>query len=225
MENTGTISPIDRRMAGAQETTLARFYSLSEVHKEDAPLRPIVSLKDTPTHGLAKWLFRRLQFLTSDSDTTVSSLAQFLEKRKGGKSPVKRIIVSIDVTPFFTFIPRDLAVETVKQLLREKYDETENRLERVQIIQLLEFCWKTYFTFEEQVKVTPMGSPISGLIAEAVPRRLKSLVFRHHGPKFWTRYVDDAFVVIERDQVLTLKERLKAISSDIRFTMEEEENN
>ncbi|BHF75938.1 hypothetical protein SprV_0501903600 [Sparganum proliferum] len=70
-----------------------------------------------------------------------------------------------------------------------------------------------------------MGSPISGLIAEAVLQRLESLVFRHHRPKFWARYVDDTFVVIERDQVLTFKEQLNAIFPDIQFTMEEEENN
>ncbi|BHF70148.1 hypothetical protein SprV_0301319800 [Sparganum proliferum] len=99
--------------------------------------------------------------------------------------------------------PEDLTVETIELLLREKYDETENRLGHAQIIQLLKFCLKTYFTFDgtiyEQVKGTPMGSPISGLIAEAVLQRLESLVFRHHRPKFWARYVDDTFVVIERD--------------------------
>nr|VZI15308.1 unnamed protein product [Spirometra erinaceieuropaei] len=57
MENSGAISPIDR-----QETALAQFYGLPKVHKEGAPLRPIVSLKGTPTYGLAKWLFQRLNF-------------------------------------------------------------------------------------------------------------------------------------------------------------------
>ncbi|BHF85361.1 hypothetical protein SprV_1002852500 [Sparganum proliferum] len=117
--------------------------------------------------------------------------------------------------------------ETIELLLREKYDETENRLGHAQIIQLLKFCLKTYFTFDgtiyEQVKGTPMGSPISGLIAEAVLQRLESLVFRHHRPKCWARYVDDTFVVIERDQVLTFNEQLNAIFPDIQFTMEEEE--
>ncbi|BHF79073.1 hypothetical protein SprV_0602219000 [Sparganum proliferum] len=73
MENSGKISPIDQRIARAQETALDRFHGLLKVHKEGAPLRPIVSLKDTPTYGLAKWPFRRLKFLTSDSNTTVGS--------------------------------------------------------------------------------------------------------------------------------------------------------
>ncbi|BHF78637.1 hypothetical protein SprV_0602175000 [Sparganum proliferum] len=70
-----------------------------------------------------------------------------------------------------------------------------------------------------------MGSPISGLIAETVLQRLESLVFRHHRPKSWARYVDDTFVVIERDQMLTFKEQLNTVFEDIQFTMEEEENN
>ncbi|BHF81042.1 hypothetical protein SprV_0702417100 [Sparganum proliferum] len=117
---------------------LQRF--LGMVHKDGVPLRPIVSLIGTPTYGLAKWLFRCLKFLTAESDTTVSSSAQFLEKLKG-----------------------DLAIETIQLLLQCKYDETENRLGHAQILQLLKLCLRTYFTFDgtvyEQVKGTPMSSP------------------------------------------------------------------
>ncbi|BHF67674.1 hypothetical protein SprV_0301070200 [Sparganum proliferum] len=174
LENSGAITPTDRRMARLQDTAVARFYGLPKVHKDGAPLRPIVSLKGTPTYGLAKWLFRRFKFLTAESDTAVSSSAQFLEKLKG-------------------------------------------------------LCPRTYFTFDgtiyEQLRDTPKDSPISGFIAEAVLQRLESLVFQHHKTKFWARYVDDTFVVIEWNQLLTFKEHLNAVFPDIQFTMEEEENN
>ncbi|BHF70327.1 hypothetical protein SprV_0301337700 [Sparganum proliferum] len=124
---------------------------------------------------------------------------------------------------------RDLSIETIELLLQSKYDETENRLGCAQVLHLLKFCLRTYFTSDgtiyEQVKGTPKGSPISGFIAEAVLQRLESLVFQHHKPKFWARYVDDTFVVIDRGQLLTFKERLNAVFPDIQFTMEEEENN
>ncbi|BHF80784.1 hypothetical protein SprV_0702391200 [Sparganum proliferum] len=188
-------------MARPQDTALARFYGLPKVRKDGAPLRSIVSLKGTPNYGLAKWLFRRLKFLTAESDTTVSSSAQFLEELKG-----------------------DLVIETIQLLLQSKYDETENRLGHAQVLQLLRLCHRTHFTFDgaiyEQVKDTPMGSPISGFIAEEVLQRLESLVFQHHRPKFWARYVDDTSVVIERDQVLTFQEHLNAVFPDIQFTME-----
>nr|VZH93120.1 unnamed protein product [Spirometra erinaceieuropaei] len=183
LDKSDAITPTDRRMAGAQETALARFYGLPKVHKEGATLRPILSLQGTPTYGLAKWLFRRLKFLTADSDTTVCSSTQFLEKLKEVSLLPNEVMVSFDVTSLFTSIPQDLAIETVQLLLRNKYDETENRLGHAQVLQLLRFCLKTYFTFDgtiyEQVKGTPMGSPILGFIAEAVLQRLESLVFQH----------------------------------------------
>ncbi|BHF71022.1 hypothetical protein SprV_0401407600 [Sparganum proliferum] len=200
-----------------------------EAHKEEALLPPIVPLKDTPKCGLAKWLIRRLKFLTAESDTTVSSSAQFLEKLKRVSLHPNEVMVSFDVTSPFTSIPQDLAIETVELLLQSKYDETENRLGHAQILHLLKLCLWTYFTFDgtiyEQVNGTPMGSPISGFIAEAVLQRLESLVFQHYKPKFRARYVDDTFVVIERDQALTFQEHLNAVFPDIQFTMEEEENN
>nr|VZI00840.1 unnamed protein product [Spirometra erinaceieuropaei] len=58
-----------------------------------------------------------------------------------------------------------------------------------------------------------------------VLQHLESLVFQHRRPKFWARYGDDTFVVIERDQVLEFEEFLNAVFPDIQFTMEEEENN
>ncbi|VDL91465.1 unnamed protein product [Schistocephalus solidus] len=168
-------------MARAQDTPLARFYGLPKVHKGSALLRPIVPLKVTPTFGLAKWLFRRLKFLTTDSETTVTSTTQFVEKLKEISLLPSDIMVSSDVISLFTYIPQDLAVETVELILRRKYYETENRLRQAKSRWLLKFCLRTYFTFDrtiyEQVKGTPMGSPISGLIAEAVLKRLKSLVF------------------------------------------------
>ncbi|VDK82585.1 unnamed protein product [Dibothriocephalus latus] len=98
-----------------------------------------------------------------------------------------------------------------------------------QILQLLKFCLRAYFTFDEkiyeQVKGKPVVSPISELIAEVAVQRLESVVFQHHRPKFWARYVDDTFAIIERDEMLTFKERLNSPFPEIQLTMEEEENN
>nr|VZI53030.1 unnamed protein product [Spirometra erinaceieuropaei] len=175
LENSGAVTPTDGRMARPQDTALARFYGLPKVHKDGAPLRPIVSLKRTPTYGLVKWLFRCLKFLTAESDTTVSSSAQFLEELKGVSLHPNEVMVSIDITSVFTSVPQDLANETIELLLKSKYDETDNRLGHTQVLQLLKLWLRTYLTFDgticEQVKVTPLGSPISGFIAEAVLQR------------------------------------------------------
>ncbi|BHF66608.1 Acyl-CoA synthetase member 2 mitochondrial [Sparganum proliferum] len=181
--------------------------------------------------------------------TVVLGRTNYLQKAKGlledrpsyvpcAKNPLKTLTREINATLLSLENPgaitptdrrMDLAIETIELLLQSKYDETENRLGHARVLQLLKFCLRTYFTFDgtiyEQVKGTPMGSPISGFIAEAVLQRLESLDLQHHRPKFWTWYVNDIFVVIDRNQLLTFKERLNAVFHDIQFTIEEEENN
>ncbi len=70
---------------------------------------------------------------------------------------------------------------------------------------LLVFCLNTVFTFDgkmyQQVKGTPTGSPISGVIAKAVLQRLEKEVLPRCPPKFWARNVDDTFIVIGKNKV------------------------
>ncbi|BHF60266.1 Kelch [Sparganum proliferum] len=52
---------------------------------------------------------------------------------------------------------------------------------------------QTFFTFNgrtyEQIKGTPMGSPISSLVAELVLQELEKVAFDHYEPAFWRRRV------------------------------------
>nr|VZI24159.1 unnamed protein product [Spirometra erinaceieuropaei] len=120
LENSGAITPTDRRMARPQDTPLARFHGFPKVHKDGAPLRPIVLLKGTPTYRLAKRLFRRLKFLTAESDTTASSTAQYLEKLKGVIFHPNEVM--------------DLEIENIELLLQGKHNEMENRLGHTQVL-------------------------------------------------------------------------------------------
>ncbi len=67
----------------------------------------------------------------------------------------------------------------------------------------LELFMDTIFTLNgkvyRQVKDTPMGYPVSGVIAEVVLRDLEKKAMEHLQPRFWTRCVDDTFVVIKRE--------------------------
>nr|VZI48982.1 unnamed protein product [Spirometra erinaceieuropaei] len=113
--------------------------------------------------------------------------------------------------------------------LQRIYDKAANRLGHAQFLQPLKFCLRMYFMFDgtinEQLTNTPIGSPISGLIAEVFLQRLESLTFRRHRPKFWAPYTDGIFDVIDLDQLLSAKERFPTVCPDIRCSMEEGENN
>ncbi|BHF76657.1 hypothetical protein SprV_0501975600 [Sparganum proliferum] len=228
MQSNKAISKSVRLAIKPTDAAQPRFYGLPKVHKVGLPLRPIVSLRGAPTYNLAKWLFRSMRSLTSDATTTVCSAAQFLERLKGMRLNEDEVMVSFDVTSLFTSIPQRLAVETVGELLERKYDETGESVKRRHLIQLLNFCLKTFFTFEwrvyEQIKGTPMGSPLSGFIAEAVLQKVETAVFEIYRPTFWARYVDDTFVIIKREMVQEFHNALNSVSPDIQFTMEAENN-
>ncbi|BHF71400.1 hypothetical protein SprV_0401445800 [Sparganum proliferum] len=81
------------------------FYGLPKVYKIDVPLQPIVSLRGAPTFNLDKWLFRHLRPLTSGATTTVYSATQFLERLRGTRLTADKVMVSFDVTSFFTPMP------------------------------------------------------------------------------------------------------------------------
>ncbi|BHF80994.1 hypothetical protein SprV_0702412300 [Sparganum proliferum] len=218
---------LTRREALAEkvnDAAMARFYGLPKVHKQGVRPRPIVSLRGTPTFGLSKWPYQRLCFLTKDSPWTVKSAEEFLTRIKHLDVEADEVMGSFDVISLFISILPALAIDTIDCFLREKYDETDQQLKRAHIIGL-----KAFFTVNgqvyEQKKGIPMGSPLSGLIAEAVLQRLEQLVFSSYPPKFCARYVDDTFVVIKRSEAKAFKTLLNSIVPDIQFTKEEEANN
>ncbi|BHF71975.1 hypothetical protein SprV_0401503700 [Sparganum proliferum] len=104
------------------------------------------------------------------------------------RSQSDEIMVSFDVTSLFTSIPPNLAHEVLRKRLEEAYDETQNALKIEHLMQLFEFCQQTFFTFAgetyEQIKGTPIGSPVFGLVAELVRQELGKLAFIQHEPVF-----------------------------------------
>nr|VZI40325.1 unnamed protein product [Spirometra erinaceieuropaei] len=128
-------------------------------------------------------------------------------------------MVSFDVVSLFTSIPQALAVETLSDLLRQNYDGGDGQPTAQDLIELMGHCLKTFFAFEEatyeQIKGTPMGSPISGLIAEAVLQKLERRLFEEYKPKFWARYVDDTFVIIDQDKINYYAEVVNSIMPDL----------
>nr|VZI11840.1 unnamed protein product [Spirometra erinaceieuropaei] len=228
MRNQLAISETDWRQMKPQDAAIARFYGLPKIHKPNVPLRPIVGLKGTPTYGLAKWLTKHLKKLTEGSEHSAVSPTHFLERLRGVEIAPNEIMVSFDVVSLFTSIPKELATRVISDLLERRYDEEERPLKRKHIMELLDYCLSTYFTFNgqvyEQIQGTPMGSPNSGYLAEAVLQELETRVFQSYMPKFWMRYVDDTFVILPRDMKETFRSKLNSIFPQIQFTMEEEKD-
>ncbi|XP_015679927.1 uncharacterized protein LOC107295141 [Protobothrops mucrosquamatus] len=176
---------------------------------------------------LNQWLSRQLQHLVEDSTTTVKSSQEFLQRLKAVRIQDDET-VSFDVTSLFTSIPQKLAISTIKDLLQLKGLRSQGSLGMEDVIKLLQLCLKTHFTFQgtiyEQIKGTPMGSPILGIIAEVVLQCLEAKAMADYQPEFWARYVDDTFAIIKQTRKTAFMEKLNAIFPDIQFMAEEETN-
>ncbi|BHF63764.1 hypothetical protein SprV_0200675900 [Sparganum proliferum] len=169
---------------------------------------------------------RKLNFLREGSRTSIISASQFLADIRGKVVRPDQIMVSFDVVSLFTSIPPDLALDVLRKRLEKKYNETTGPLKIQHLMQLFAFCQRTFFTFNgrtyEQIKGTPMGSPISSLVAELVLQELEKVAFHHYEPAFWRRYVDDTFVIIEGSRLADFQDLFNSIFPDIQSTREEE---
>nr|VZI19788.1 unnamed protein product [Spirometra erinaceieuropaei] len=215
------ISPDDSKLMTLSDPHIAHAYGLPKVHKVDVPLRIIVPLIGSPTYNMAKWLYSRLKRLTYGSDYSINNSQAFLRRVQGLKVSADECFLSFDVVALFSSIQHDLAIECVTQRLQTSPIEIPTQ----HVIELLNLCLRNYCQFDnryyQQVKGTPMGSPISGLLAELVLQRLEEIVFQTIQPKLWLRYVDDTFVIIKKCEVERLHQRLNGVFPAIQFTREE----
>ncbi len=83
---------------------------------------------------------------------------------------------------------------------------------------------QTFFTFQGQIKGTPMGSPITGHVAEIVLQKLEAAAFETQQLSFWVHYVGDTFGIIKSGRQADFKTHLNSIFTDMQFRMEEEKD-
>ena len=114
-----------------------RIYGLPKIHKDGAPLRPIVNTIGGPTYLLAKFLALKLKPLVGRTDSFVKDSSSFVNELKEVKLSPDDKLVSFDVVSLFTKIPINEAIEVI------------NRITDPNTAQLVRICLtSTFFSFE-----------------------------------------------------------------------------
>ena len=114
------------------------------------------------------------------------------------KIPSDHIMISLDVTSLFTNVPIGLVKNSIEKRWNLINKATNLLLQEFQ--KGIEFLMKnTFFQFDNeyyhQIFGTPMGSPISPMLADLLLQDLKEVVLKKLSFKIhsYYRYVDDTF--------------------------------
>ncbi|BHF72171.1 hypothetical protein SprV_0401523500 [Sparganum proliferum] len=162
-----------------------------------------------------------LQHRDPNCETSIENSTEFLKKAKGITVSSDEIMVSFDVVSLVMSIPLDLA----KQCTEDRLKSCDTDVPAIALLELLDLCMETNFSFDQQyyqqLKGAPMGSPISGFLAEITMQKLEATALPLVNPNLWLRYVDDTFVIVKKDQLETLHNTINSTMPGIQFTLEE----
>ena len=211
---------------------IPRIYGLVKVHKDNFPLRPIVSLIGSPLYELSKYIASIISPLVGNTPHTVKNSFDFVRFLSSCKCSDNDVMVSFDVISLFTRIPIKLAVEIVKCRL-ENDDNLcgKTKLSVDEIVELMQFCLdNNHFVFRDkyfrQIFGCAMGSPISVVAANLVMEDLERRILSGNCQiRFWKRFVDDVWAVVPEDKVSDILNFINSFEKSIKFTCEKEIEN
>ena len=213
-----------------------RFYGTAKMHKlkpdhtvEDLPLRPIISNIGTATYQLAKYLAKLLSPL-AQSDYTVTSTDNFINRVRNLVIPLGYKLISFDVVSLFTNVPLEYTIDVaIKRIYNQSLVHTDIPLEDMRKLLLL--CTKNVpFTFNgivySQTDGVAMSSPLgpvqAGICMTELEQTLLPQMDEYMTP--WMRYVDDTVAAIHPDHIKDALKTLNSFNKRIQFTHEIEKD-
>ena len=147
-----------------------KFYGPPKIHKQDTPLRPIVSSTGTVSYNTSKELANILKPLVGWTTHHLKNTKDFIEQIKDVKLLPDETIISYDIKALFTSVPIQPVINIIKNKLENDKDlKLRTSMSVEHITSLLEYCLKsTYFVFKgqyyEQLEGAAMGSPLIPII-------------------------------------------------------------
>jgi hypothetical protein len=218
------------KMASPKGSNPGRLYGLPKVHKNNIPLRPVLSALGTFNYGLGKALAGILWDMI-DKKTLVRDSFSFVKDLQAlPKSFTYYKMVSFDISSLYTNVPLD---DTIQLILKNLYKTrtTPPTIKRDDMQQLLIFATKrSHFLFDgklyDQIDGVSMGSPLAPLLAEIFLQdfeKKNSSTFTSMGIMYYKRYVDDTFALINSTSSPSdICHQLSQFHKSIKFTYEEQ---
>jgi hypothetical protein len=212
-------------------TCIPRLYGLPKVHKENVPLRPILSMVNTPTYELAKFINHVLQPVRNVvSSKTIQDSFDFVNRIRSINLS-NTYLCSFDISSLFTNVPLDETIAYISRICEKSNIQLPINVEW--LTALIRLCTQNIqFRFNDKLYFqhdgVAMGSPLGPTLADIFVGYLETFVLQQQpsSPVHYFRYVDDTFAVFASpDHVPSFLDNLNSLHSNLKFTHEVEVNN
>jgi hypothetical protein len=211
-------------------TQMPQMYGLPKIHKPNVPLRPILSMKNSPQHELAKWLAKTLEPVresmcrrTIKDSFEIAHVLDCMNIRD-------KFMSSMDVTSLFTNVPLHETIQTVCDHIEREHLNVG--IPPSELYRLLLLCTSNIkFRFRNkgyrQIDGIGMGSPLGPLLADIFMASLENAIQdRLNEICLYRRYVDDILLITNsRQQAEEIMNIFNELHPNIKLTMELESNN
>lgn len=204
------------------------LYGLYKAHKPGNTFRPIIAGYTSPVANIAVWLSNYFKKLKSFDKFSIKNSFELIDKLHNKQLEPNQRLVSLDITSYFSNVPRKGAMEALRIWL-DKQDL--NPLIANALFDLTQLCInQSYFQFRdefyEQLDGLPMGLNISPFLCNLFMNTIEErLIENSLFPAFYCRYVDDCAAIVEMDKIDETLALFNSGCNEIQFTYECEENN
>ena len=217
----------DRKRLMESGTQPGKLYGLCKVHKDNYPMRPVVSMINTPEYNLSKYLDAYIK-PNIPKRYMLNSTNEFLDKINEFSLNGNEYMVSFDVVSLFTNVPLIETIDIVTNLVYGKDSVAKPPFNKDIFRKLLLKCSQSFFMFNDvlyqQTDGVSMGGPLAPSMANAFLSHLECKLLSDSfkcKPELFLRYVDDIFALFySYDDALEFLDILNNLHKSVKFTIE-----
>lgn len=214
---------------------ISRIYGLLKIHKEDYPLRPIISSTDCMAKSLSGWILTKLNLIATNIGLHQIHSSHELFTKIDGKvlnNPSHKL-ATFDFDSMFTNIPFQRTKEIIKKYYHLIEKETTMPVEI--FLEALTFLVEetAFFTYGNviylQTEGLAMGNSLSQMLAEITTSHCLNEAlssFKEGEISFLYKYVDDIIFCGDGDLLTEVQSRIESCHGGmkLKLTTEDEKN-
>ena len=176
---------------------------LPKIHKKKFGVRPTINYRKHPTSDLCALIDKLIRPFVCESSSFLKDSQHLMQDVEDKRFPSDSVLISGDFESLYTNLEHNLVLNYITDFMKDKLDNFKDlNIEGFEAI--LELILKyNIFNFDKnfflQKKGIAMGSKAGPSIANIFVYILEKKWLDIHKPLYYKRFIDDIFVILERN--------------------------